>query len=124
MPPKISSAEWEVMNQVWGRHPVTSAEVLEALPPENAWKQKTVNTFLTRLVQKGVLSVSKQANVNVYSAKLKREECIASESETFLQRVFQGAAGPLLLHFCDRVDLSEEEIRELQKRLRQKKGRP
>lgn len=112
------------MNQVWERHPTTSAEVLGSLPPGNAWKQKTVNTFLTRLVQKGVLSVAKQANVNVYAPRLRREDCIASESETFLQRVFQGAAGPLLLHFCDRVELSDEEIRELQKRLRQKKGRP
>jgi BlaI family penicillinase repressor len=123
MPPKISSAEWEVMNQVWDRHPTTSAEVLESLPPGTAWKQKTVNTFLTRLVQKGVLSVTKQGKVNLYAPKLRREECIASESETFLQRVFQGAAGPLLLHFCDRVELSDDEIRELQKRLRQKKGR-
>ena len=112
------------MNQVWDRHPTTSAEVLESLPPGTAWKQKTVNTFLTRLVQKGVLSVTKQGNVNVYAPILRREECIASESATFLQRVFQGAAGPLLLHFCDRVDLSEDEIQELQKRLREKKGRP
>jgi BlaI family penicillinase repressor len=123
MPPKISSAEWEVMNRVWDRHPVTAAEVFEALPHDNEWKQKTVNTFLARLVEKGVLAVTKRDNVNLYAPRLKREECVASESETFLQRVFQGAGGPLLLHFCENVELSEEEIKELQKRLRQKKGR-
>jgi len=124
MPPKISSAEWEVMNRVWNKHPATAAEVYEALPHDCEWAQKTVNTFLARLVEKGVVKVNKRGGVNLYAPLLKRDECVASESDTFLQRVFQGAAGPLLLHFCDNVELSEEEIRELQKRLRQKKGRP
>ena len=53
MPPKISSAEWEVMSVVWDKAPVTATEVFEALPPGHGWKQKTVNTFLTRLVEKG-----------------------------------------------------------------------
>jgi len=123
MIPKISSAEWEVMNVVWDRSPLTAAEVFGALPAEHGWKQKTVNTFLARLTEKGVLKVTKADGVNVYAARLQREDCIASESENFLHRVFQGAAGPLLLHFCEQQDLSEKEIAELQKLLRKKKGR-
>ena len=83
----------------------------------------TVNTFLTRLVDKGVLRVAKVDNVNRYAVRLRREQCVASESENFLQRVFQGAAGPLLLHFCQQEELSEAEIAELQALLRKKKGR-
>jgi BlaI family penicillinase repressor len=124
MPPKISSAEWEVMNVVWDRAPLTAAEVFAALPGDHGWKQKTVNTFLARLDEKGVLKVAKRDGVNVYAARLRREDCVAAESENFLQRVFQGAAGPLLLHFCEQQDLSAEEIAELQKLLRKKKGRP
>ncbi|MCW5548804.1 MAG: BlaI/MecI/CopY family transcriptional regulator [Opitutaceae bacterium] len=123
MPPKISSAEWEVMNVVWDRAPLTAAEVFAALPEDHGWKQKTVNTFLARLDEKGVLKVAKRDGVNVYAPRLRREDCVAAESESFLQRVFQGAAGPLLLHFCEQQDLSAEEIEELQRLLRKKKGR-
>lgn len=122
MSPKISSAEWEVMNVVWERGSVTAVEVFAALPEENEWKQKTVNTFLARLVEKGVLRVTKDGNVNVYAPKLRRDQCVARESESFLQRVFQGAAGPLLVHFCENADLSEADIRELEKVLKRKKG--
>lgn len=124
MTPKISSSEWEVMNVVWEKAPITAAKVFSGLPADHGWKQKTVNTFLTRLVDKGVLQVTKEDNVNVYTPLLRRAACIARESENFLHRVFQGAAGPLMLHFCEQEDLSDEEIRQLQKLLRQKKGRP
>jgi len=123
MPPKISSAEWEVMNVVWTRATATAAEVFAGLPRGHGWKQKTVNTFLTRLVDKGVLKVTKADHVNRYQPRLRREACVASESEGFLQRVFQGAAGPLLVHFCEQQDLSEADIRELEKLLKKKKGR-
>jgi BlaI family penicillinase repressor len=122
MSPKISSAEWEVMNVVWERGALTASEVFAALPNENEWKQKTVNTFLTRLVEKGVLKVTKDGNVNVYAPKLRRDQCVANESENFLQRVFQGAAGPLLVHFCENAELSDADIRELEKVLKRKKN--
>lgn len=123
MPPKISSAEWEVMNVVWAQSPRTAAEVFAALPAGHGWKPKTVNTFLTRLAGKRVLRVTKRDGVNVYAARLGREACVATESESFLQRVFQGATGPLLVHFCEQQELSEAEIRELEQLLKRKKGR-
>lgn len=123
MPPKISSAEWEVMNVIWNCSPLTAAEVFDSLPADHGWKQKTVNTFLARLDEKGVLKVTKRDGVNIYTPRLRREECVAAESESFLRRVFQGATGSLLLHFCEQQELSDEEINELQRLLRKKKGR-
>lgn len=111
------------MNVVWEKHPITSAEVLNALPENREWKQKTVNTFLTRLVEKSVLGVKKEGKANLYSPLRKREECVTAEGETFLQRVFQGAAGSLVLHFCERAELTDQEISELQAVLKAKKGK-
>ena len=123
MPPKISSAEWEVMNVVWDRHPITAGEVFSSLPNDKEWAQKTVNTFLTRLVEKGVLAVSKNGKANVYQPLLGREDCVEVESDSFLQRVFQGAAGPLMMHFCERAELTPAEIAELEQLLNTKKGK-
>ncbi len=124
MPPRISAAEWEVMNIVWSRHPITAPEVHAALHNDTAWKQKTVNTFLARLVEKGVLRARREGKANAYSPRLSREKCVASEGDGFLQRVFQGAAGSLMLHFCEKADLTPAEIAELERLLKHKKGRP
>ena len=123
MPPKISASEWEVMNALWTKSPLTAGEVFAALPAGHGWHQKTVNTFLARLAAKGAVRVTKESNVNVYSARLRREQCIEREGRGFLERVFRGAAGPMLLHFCEQADLSPEEIRELEKLLEKKKAK-
>lgn len=123
MAPKISSAEWDVMSVVWAKAPVTAAEVFEALPAGHGWKQKTVNTFLTRLVDKGVLKVDRKEKAFVYAARVAREKCVQLEGDSFLRRVFQGATGDLVKHFCSRADLSLEEIQELEQLLKSKKTR-
>ncbi len=123
MPPKISSSEWEVMDTLWAQSPRTAAEVFAALPAGHGWHQKTVNTFLARLAAKGVVRVTKDGNVNVYAARLRRDECVAREGRGFLARVFRGATGPMLLHFCEQADLTAEEIRALEELLKKKKAK-
>src|ERR1043165_8338539 len=104
MNPNISSAEWEVMDVLWGKAPLTATEVFEALPDGHGWKPKTVGTFLTRLVGKGVLAIDKSQRPFRYRPRVAREACVAQESDSFLQRVFRGATGPLLAHFCEKAD--------------------
>jgi BlaI family penicillinase repressor len=118
--PKISPAEWEVLNIVWDRGIATAPEVYEALSNQTGWHQKTVSTFLTRLADKGILTIRRDGKANVYTPAFTREECVRQESETFLQRVFRGASGPLLAHFCEEADLSDAEIAQLQKLLQER----
>jgi BlaI family penicillinase repressor len=125
MASKISSAEWDVMSVVWAKSPapVTAAEVFEALPAGHGWKQKTVNTFLTRLVDKGVLKVDRTEKAFLYTARVSRDKCVQLESNSFLQRVFRGATGDLVKHFCAGADLTPEEIQELEQLLKAKRTR-
>lgn len=114
MSPRISAAEWQVLEPLWDRAPSTAAEIYAALGPNNpGWHLKTVNTFLARLVDKGILGVHRDGKANVYTPLCTREQCVRRESETFLQRVFRGAAGPMLAHFCERADLTDAEIARL-----------
>ncbi len=117
---RISPAEWQVLETLWDRAPATAAEVYAALGDEARWHFKTVNTFLARLVEKGVLSVRRDGKANVYAPKLSREQCVRQESDTFVQRFFRGAAGPMLAHFCERADLTDAEIERLRQILEQR----
>ncbi len=121
---RISPAEWQVLETLWDRQaPATAAEIYAALGDDVQWHAKTVNTFLTRLVAKGILSVVRDGKANVYAAKLSRERCVRRESASFLQRVFRGAAGPMLAHFCERADLSDDEIARLRSILKQRSAK-
>jgi len=123
MSPKISNAEWDVMSVVWAKEPLTAQEVFSALPVGHGWKQKTVNTFLARLVEKGVLEVDKREKAHVYTSRVPREKCIQTESDFFMKRVFQGATGDLVLHFCEHANFTPDEIRELEQLLKERKNR-
>lgn len=122
--PSISESEWTVASVVWGEEGLTSAEIAERLPKSVRWKLKTVNTFLTRLVSKGVLAAEPDGRAFRYSARIPRDRCVRAESESFLLRVFGGAAAPMLAHFCETADLSDEEIAELREILNRKAPTP
>ena len=120
MPAKISPAEWEVLNVLWSQSPASTAEVCAALAADQDWHPKTVGTFLTRLVNKGLLDVRRDGKVNLYAPRLTRAECLRDESANFLQRVFRGAFAPMMMHFVEHAELSDEEIAELQRALKQR----
>lgn len=118
--PSISESEWLVASAIWAEEGLTAAEVAGRLEGKTDWKQKTVNTFLARLVAKGVLFTRPEGRAFRYFPKIPREQCVRRESESFLQRVFGGAAAPMLAHFCETTDLSDEEITRLRKILNRK----
>jgi len=108
-PPSISESEWLVADVLWAEPGLTAVEVAERLP-HSGWKQKTVNTFLARLVSKGVLTAKREGRAFRYSPRIPRERCVKAEADSFLKRVFRGATAPLLMHFCETAPLSEDEI--------------
>lgn len=111
--PHISDAEWEVMKVLWAKSPCTANEVIEALEAQTDWKPKTVRTLLNRLAQKQAISYSQENRVYAYFPLVSEDECIKSETDSFLKRIYGGAFKPLLVNFLKEEQLSPEEIKEL-----------
>jgi BlaI family penicillinase repressor len=120
-PPQISDAEWEVMTVLWEASPLTASEVVEALSERMSWHPKTVKTLLGRLVKKGALRFREEGNRYFYRPAFPREQFVAQESESFVERVFGGNATPMLVHFVETTKFSEEELSELRATLERKK---
>ena len=114
--PRISDSEWEVMKAVWDHEPLTAVEALKHLPHDQ-WKQKTVNTFLTRLETKGVVRAERVGRANVYRSLMSEKQCRGVEGCQFLKKVFRGEVAPLMLHFIENEDLSENDVAELKQML-------
>ena len=120
--PKISDAEWEVMNLVWQKSPITATEIVAELSKDKEWNHKTIGTFLNRLTKKKVLRYEQEGKRYLYSPNVKREDCIRQESRSFLDRVFGGEALPMLTHLAETAKLSEADIEQF-KQILEKKGR-
>ena len=118
--PRISDSEWEVLSILWKQAPLTAAQVYEALADKD-WKLSTVRTFLARLQQKGVVDCTETGEAKGYFPVLSREECVQEASQSFLDRVFEGATSALLVHFAKSKRLSARDVAELEAILNQKR---
>jgi BlaI family penicillinase repressor len=119
-PKEISTAEWQVMNVVWERQPVTASEVIVSLKGEFDWTAATIRTFLHRLVKKGALTYHEDGNRYVYRSAVSQSATIKKAGQSFLRSVFGGESAPLIAHFVKSSKLSSAEIDELRKLLEQK----
>ncbi|HZN69853.1 MAG TPA: BlaI/MecI/CopY family transcriptional regulator [Tepidisphaeraceae bacterium] len=121
--PAISESEWDVMNVLWEADgPLTAEQVVAAVAGVRDWSPRTVKTLLNRLINKRALAFEQQGKRYLYRPNISREQCVRHESRSFLSRVFNGAAGPLLVHFVKQARLSPQEVEEL-KRLLDQKGK-
>ena len=117
---RIADAEWRVMRIVWQQQVATAADVIQALASETDWNHRTIRTLLHRLVEKGALAVKKKDGKNVYYSKVRQDRCVHEETQSFLDKVFDGDAAELLVHFVENKTISREQIDELKRLLEEK----
>lgn len=119
--PAISDAEWSVMKVLWEKSPRTSREVVDELASGTDWSPKTVHTLLMRLVKKRALSTTRDGREYLFKPTVRAEECQRHESQSFLERVFDGEMAPFLACFVKGKKLTRAEIDELKRILDGKK---
>jgi BlaI family transcriptional regulator, penicillinase repressor len=115
--PQLSDTEWELMKVLWECTPAPVNEIAAKVADTQPWHPKTVRTMLMRLHKKNILKQTKVGNVYHYSPLYTREECASQATESFLDRVFDGALTPMIAHFSKKKRLTIEEKRALEKLL-------
>lgn len=119
--PQISQAEYEVMKVIWKYAPISTTQVVEKLA-DSKWSPKTIQTMLLRLTKKGVLSNQKEGRVFVYTPLVAEKEYQLQASRHFLDRLYDGALGSMVLNFIEQDLLTEEEIENLKNILEEKES--
>ena len=107
---RISEAESVVMQVLWTSSPLAVDEVARALVASQGWAEPTVKTLLSRLLRKGAVRAEKDGRRFLYAPVLQREAWLAQESESLLDRLFNGRVAPLVAHFSERRTLSRADI--------------
>jgi BlaI family transcriptional regulator, penicillinase repressor len=111
----LTPQELAIMKIVWRLGSATVREVYEALLESRRIAYTTVMTMMNILETKGYLRKVKDDEARAYTYESARPEpaVIASMVREFVNRVFDGAAQPLLLHLVKDRRLSDKERNEL-----------
>jgi BlaI family penicillinase repressor len=117
---RMTEAEWEVMAVVWRRAPVAASTICETLWQSKQWTLGTVRTLLQRLVNKGAVAQQFEGKRYIYTPLVSVEACVHQESESFWDRILGHAPSTAIIHLVKRADLSNEDIQELRRVLRDK----
>lgn len=116
--PQLSDAEWQVMKAVWQNAPCLAQDIILHLADSSTWSQATIKTMLNRLVGKGAVLFEKNGKSYVYRPAFTESELRADATDSFLDKVFDGALGPMLTHFVQFKQLSKKEVESLEHLLR------
>ena len=114
-----SENEWMIMEVLWnnGGGSMTAAEIIHALRPSLSISPKTVRVMIGRLVSKGLLGFTvdaEDARIYHYRALTGRETCLVEKEQRFVSRYFGGKVSLAVASFLRSADISDDELEQLQ----------
>ncbi len=85
---RLPDTELEVMKALWDSGPDTPRAALERALAPHGWAANTINTYLTRLADKGFLSARRLGRSNRYTPLVSREDYLSFDSRSVLSRLY------------------------------------
>lgn len=121
---RLPDSELEIMMIIWDLNkPVTRFEIEERMDADRKLSPTTILSFLSRLQEKGFLDVQKSGKNNVYIALVDKESYLQAESRSILKRIYQNSAKNFIAALYDGNSLSDEELKELEDYISEKRKR-
>jgi BlaI family transcriptional regulator, penicillinase repressor len=107
--PTLTPQELAIMKIVWALKSATVREVHDQLNAIRPIAYTTVLTMMRILEQKGHVRKTRLDRAFVYRPAKPRHQVIGEMVREFVDRVFDGASRPMLLHLVKRTKLSARE---------------
>lgn len=116
MAQQISESELILMRIIWknGGAALYSLIMEELEKDKNEWKNNTVLTLLSRLVEKKFLKVKKIGRRNEYVATVSEAEYQTVQTHGFLEKVYGGNVKNLVSTLLRQDILTADELREIE----------
>lgn len=122
---KLPESELDIMLALWEtEHQPVPRAYFDVKLAYKGWTVNALNSFLSRLEDKGFISGVREGKNKYYSAVVMRDEYIYQESKGILQKLYRGSLKNFLLSVTEQDGLDEAEIDEMQQYLSElKRGR-
>jgi BlaI family penicillinase repressor len=109
----LTPQELEIMKLVWERKSATVRDVYEALLEKRKIAYTTVMTMMKILETKGYLKKTRQDRAFLYRPTRPKNQVIGGMLGEFIDRVFNGAAEPLVVHLVKEKRLKEKDLQKI-----------
>lgn len=119
---ELSGAEWNLMESLWEYSPKVGSQIVTDMAARTGWSRSTTLTMLRRMTEKGLIACEDSGQMKTYAPLVEREEAARKETESFLNRVYNGSISLLVSGFVERQKLTEQEIAELRQLLEKAEG--
>ncbi|HET9363010.1 MAG TPA: BlaI/MecI/CopY family transcriptional regulator [Vicinamibacterales bacterium] len=113
--PALGAQELAIMKVVWRLGDVSVREVYETLRERRPVAYTTVMTMMNTVEAKGYLKKTLDGRAYRYRPAVPESRVVTAMVREFVERVFDGSAGPLLAHLVSETTLSEKEREELRR---------
>ena len=112
---KMSDSEMEIMKVIWeSPDSVTVAQMLSAFESRK-WKTQTMATFLTRLAEKGLITIDKAGKTNTYAPAVTEQKYHQLEAQNLLSSMYDGSLTNFLSALHGGAAIDADEAAELKK---------
>ncbi|NQX43890.1 BlaI/MecI/CopY family transcriptional regulator [Paenibacillus tritici] len=110
-PYKLFDAEYKFACLIWDHEPINSTELVKLSLSKLGWKKSTTYTVLRKLCERGILR-NEEA---IVTAIIPKSEAQRYESQTVVDKAFDGSLPQFLTAFLGDKKLSAKEAAELKK---------
>jgi predicted transcriptional regulator len=117
--PTLTEQELEIMKVVWQFGTATVRDVYETLLAHRRIAYTTVMTMMKIMEEKKYLRRQLEGRAYVYEGTRPKKQMIREMVSEFINRVFNGSAEPLLAHLVEDRRLSEKELKQIAKMVRE-----
>ena len=108
----VTHAEWSIMELLW-EGPKTLMELVNALAQTVGWSKSTVTTMVRRMTEKELIDFETDGRTKLFRAAVSREDVVARETDSLLDRAYQGSIGMMLSAMVNNKHLTKSDIDEL-----------
>ena len=114
---QVSDSELELMKIIWANGgKALYAQISDGLINNgNKWQKNTIITLLSRLLDKGLLKTNKIGRRNEYFAVVSEQDYQATQTQNFLEKLYEGDAKGLVSTLIQRDMLSEQDYEDLKR---------
>ena len=112
----MSATEFYILKYLWSREtPATFSEIMTHFNEEEKkeWKKQTVNTFLTRLAQKGFLNIDKSGKRAIYIPSVSKKKYYEDYAQQIIEDSYEGSLKNFICAFTENHKLTSNEKEEL-----------
>lgn len=115
---EITESERLIMDYLWDSSTSKNfAEIMGYLEKSEGkeWKKQTINTFLKRLINKGLVDSETNGKVKFYKPSIEKNEYMQGEAQAYLNHSYNGSLGNFISALSGGKKIDSEFAEQLRK---------